>query len=375
MDAPGIYPSGPNDHPIDGGGIPSQSSLHHNLNGVDDVLHTSLHSRPSSSIFVSSSLSEQQHQHHLSVDDTTSVPLVASTRTATFRKDIALSFLKCIWKMVLSVWMFLGYDNHHHNDDNNTNSNNYYCRYIAHMTVKIVLTFVSLCVWYPLIMGHTVGVLLYLLDHDWYILACTTSLAILIVSLAFTASYEWMWRWQDSCCNVATTTAASGTSSASGGDNYNGNSHGVYTAAATSESEHGIAPYEVAEMSTRRSWFVVTVDNDEDNDDDLPFMECVKKIVKTWVLALLCWFIYSVLMTRLTFRLWMEYDVAHDRHGYYELRLVNTLMSLFFLVGAGFFHWWFFPTNRHIVMLTRETVSGVVGTETETSAAAMQVLI
>jgi hypothetical protein len=277
--------------------------------------------------------------------------------------------------MVLSVWMFLGYDNHHHNDDNNTNSNNYYCRYIAHMTVKIVLTFVSLCVWYPLIMGHTVGVLLYLLDHDWYILACTTSLAILIVSLAFTASYEWMWRWQDSCCNVATTTAASGTSSASGGDNYNGNSHGVYTAAATSENEHWIAPYEVAEMSTRRSWFVVAVDNDEDNDDDLPFMEWVKKIVKKWVLALLCWFIYSVLMTRLTFRLWMEYDVAHDRHGYYELRLVNTLMSLFFLVGAGFFHSWFFPTNRHIVMLTRETVHGVVGTETETSAASMQVLI
>jgi hypothetical protein len=127
-----------------------------------------------------------------------------------------------------------------------------------------------------------------------------------------------------------------------------------------------------------RSRFVVTVHDDDGNDDELPFMEWIWKIVKKWALGLACWFLYSVLMTKLSFRLWMEYDLAHDRHGYLELRLVNMVMSMFFLLGTGSFHWYYFPTNRHVFTLltTEQTAAGTAGAEEDHDAAfAIQTLL
>eukprot|EP00529_Nitzschia_sp_RCC80_P030508 CAMPEP_0113510820 /NCGR_PEP_ID=MMETSP0014_2-20120614/38350_1 /TAXON_ID=2857 /ORGANISM="Nitzschia sp." /LENGTH=292 /DNA_ID=CAMNT_0000406817 /DNA_START=768 /DNA_END=1644 /DNA_ORIENTATION=+ /assembly_acc=CAM_ASM_000159 len=289
------------------------------------------------------------------------------------------------------------YDDDNNNDDDHNNANNSTKRRFVSFirtSIKILLTIISLIVWYPSLTSHMVGALQYLWDHQWYILSLTTSIAILFASLVFTASYEWMWRWQDS---VSGSSSGSGSGSGSNGSNdiNNGSNHVEYSFAGTTDDDQETHPnqnQEAAIATARgRSRLVVTVDDHEEDDDDLPVTEWIWKLVKKWTPGFFGWFIYSLLMTELSFKLWMEYDVAHEsHHGDLELRLVNVVMSLFFLFGAASFQWFYFPTNRHyFTLLGRGEGQGqqqrqmsstnggtrIINTEDDDTASAMQYLL
>ena len=379
-------------------GSSSPSPLHHNLSS-SNMFVSSIGSTPTPT--PTPQLQHQTATSTTTTTNTTNLPsglaLSSSSSPSSVAGGFLLPALKCVGKVGRSVIDFLKYNDNNNNDNDSNDSTQRRFVSFTRFTVKILLTAVSVIVWYPSLTSHMVGALQYLWDHQWYVLSMTTSVAILFASLVFTTSYEWMWRWQDSVCGNGSSGGGGGGGGYLNGrsdvDGGGGSSHVEYTFAGTIDDDQETRPdqnrnqnqhrEEIIESARRRSRLVVTVDDHEgDNDDDLPVTEWVWKLVRKWTPGFGGWFIYCICMTELSFKLWMEYDVAHEAHGWYgdlELRLVNVVMSMFFLFGAASFQWWYFPTNRHYFTLVgRSSTNGTMmisDTEDSDRASAMQSLL
>jgi hypothetical protein len=159
---------------------------------------------------------------------------------------------------------------------------------LSSTVLRLLFTISSYILMFTHVSGSMLWSMAYLLDHRWYVLAVTSSVALLAVSSVLLTSYEWMWRWQ----------------------------------------EWLVVP--------RRP--VVTVVDDDDDDS----IQAWAKTLGRSLMILLIWALYCVVNTKLDFWIWSQYLVAHPDHNL-EIRLVNWLQAGPVLFGAAYAMYYLYP--------------------------------
>jgi hypothetical protein len=152
---------------------------------------------------------------------------------------------------------------------------------------RVGITLTSYIIMYTRISGMILWTMVYLLDHHWYLLAFTSSVAVLVVSALLLTSYEFLWRWQQRLA--------------------------LFTPNTTNNR-------------------VVTVEDDDNDDESFPAWAKFFGY-KLGILGL--WFVYCVINIQLDLWIWSKYLVATPDHNL-ELFFVNCLEAAPILIGAAY---------------------------------------
>ena len=186
-----------------------------------------------------------------------------------------------VWPTVEVVWSKILF---HLNADNPS---------VLSKVLRVIFTLFSYVMLYTKVSGKIAWTIAYLLDHHYYLLMVTCSVALLAVSALLLTSYEYMWRWQDVCLSLTSNTTA-------------------------------------------RSNVLIVDDDEEDS------LIAWAKTVGRKVFILLMWSVFCAMNTKLDFWIWTQYMVAHPHYNM-EVQLVNCLEAAPLLLGSACAMYYLYP--------------------------------
>ena len=167
---------------------------------------------------------------------------------------------------------------------------------IVSKVLKLALTVSSYVIIYADVTGKLMWAIAYLMDHDYYYLAISCCVVLLLLSGIVLTSYDWMWRF-------------------------------------SSLDTH------------RRRRRVTILDNDE-MEDDLSFRGWMKRIGHG-LFSCLIWSLYCVLSVKVNLWITSQYMVARPNYYPIELRLVNCFEAIPILFGAALLIYYAYPSFYH----------------------------
>jgi hypothetical protein len=180
---------------------------------------------------------------------------------------------------------------------------------------RVGISLTSYTLMYTRISGTILWTMVYLLDHHWYLLAVTSSVALLVLSALMLTSYEFFWRWQQHLTLILTPNITNASSSS----------------------------------FSRNSNRVVTVEDDDES------VQAWAKFLGYKLGILGAWFVYCVINIQLDLWIWSKYLVAHPDHNL-ELFFVNCLEAAPILIGAAYTLQYLYPpfytTTRHYALIS-----------------------
>jgi hypothetical protein len=205
---------------------------------------------------------------------------------------------------------------------------------LVSILLKIGITISSYTMVVPTILGELLYGLLFLIDHNWYPLAVTTSFIILLFSSMILTSYEWMWRWQDRTYGYGrwAFTPRGGVNGTDGNTNIGPRMD------TTMVENNNIQHYNY------RPIVVVMDDTEIDLEEDLSMMGWMKTFGKYAGYGIGIWFPYCVMNMYINIWLWDPHQNHNQQQHPILVQLLACLAITPILVGAAILLYYAHPS-------------------------------